>query len=53
MEFIAYVYLFLLVFTALFIVVVVTVEKNVKEDTSFMKWWRKHVIDKYPYDEDL
>ena len=53
MEFIAYVYLFLLVFTALFITIIIIVEKNVEEDTSFMKWWRKHVVGKYPYDNDL
>ena len=53
MEWMAFIYLFLLSFTAIFIIVAIIVENNVSEDKPFKKWWRKHIIGIYPEDKDL
>lgn len=53
MTILAYIYLFLITSTALFILTAVVVEKHVSEDSKFMKWWRKHVISPAPDDIDI
>ena len=49
----AYIYLFLFSLTAIFFAVAVFVEKNVPEESNFMKWWRKHVIGNAPDNVDI
>ena len=49
----AYIYLALFISTALFFVAATIIEKHVPEESSFMIWWRKHVIGKAPQDMDI
>lgn len=53
MSILAYIFLGLLSFSAIFIAVAVIVEKNFSEDHPVMKWWRKHVIGIAPDDWDI
>lgn len=53
MKILAFIWVILMSIGALFIFVAVIVEKNIKEGTPFMKWWRKHVIGNAPDDYDL
>jgi hypothetical protein len=49
----AYIYLGLLVFSALFFIVGIVIEKNFSEDTKIMRWWRKHIVGIAPNDWDI
>lgn len=49
----AYIYLGLLVLSALFFILGIVIEKNFTEDTKVMKWWRKHVVGIAPNDWDI
>ena len=51
MKIFAYIFLFFLTFTALFIVVAGIIEKNFDESHPVKKWWRRNVI--APDPEDL
>lgn len=53
MKYLGYIYLGFLIFTAVFLIVAVVIEKNFKEDSKIMKWWRKHVIGIAPDDMDI
>jgi len=44
MKIFAYIYFFLLGFTALFILVAGIIEKNFDESHPIKKWWRRNVI---------
>ena len=50
MKIFAYIYFFLLGFTALFILVAGIIEKNFDESHPIKKWWRRNVIATYPED---
>ena len=43
---IAYIWIFFIVFTSVFFMSMIIVEKNIDENSRFGKWWRKHIIDK-------
>ena len=51
MVIIAYIWLFFLIFTTLFIISAVVIEKNFEETHPVKKWWRKHMVAPYPYDK--
>lgn len=53
MKIFAYIYLVLFISTALFFFVATIVEKHVPEESTFMKWWRKHIIGKAPQNMDI
>jgi hypothetical protein len=50
MKIFAYIYFFLLGFTALFILVAGIIEKNFDESHPIKKWWRRNVIATDPED---
>jgi hypothetical protein len=50
MKIFAYIYFFLLGFTALFILVAGIIEKNLDESHPIKKWWRRNVIATDPED---
>jgi hypothetical protein len=50
MKIFAYIYFFLLGFTALFILVAGIIEKNLDESNPIKKWWRRNVIGTDPED---
>jgi len=47
----AYLWIIGLLFTTLFIVVAIVVEKNFEESHPVMKWWRRHIVAWDPYDK--
>ena len=49
----AYIWVFCLIITALFIVVAIVIEKNFGESHPVKIWWRKNVIGLLPNDEDI
>lgn len=49
----AYIFFALLFFSVLFILVAGIIEKNFDETHPIKKWWRKHVIDIAPSDDDI
>lgn len=49
----AYIWVFCLMLSVLFILVVGVIEKNFDETHRVKKWWRKHVIGVAPKDIDI
>jgi len=49
----AYIWLFLLTLTVVFIILAGFIEKNFDESHPVKKWWRKHLVAKAPEDIDL
>lgn len=49
----AYIWVFLLAFTVVFIIVAAIIEKNFDETHPVKKWWRKHIIADAPNDIDI
>ena len=41
---IAYIWIFFIIFTSLFFFLMVFVDKRIKEDTPFGKWWRNNIV---------
>lgn len=48
----AYLFIGLLIFSSLFLFVAIVIEKNFSETHPIKKWWRKHVVADYPYEDD-
>jgi len=53
MKIIATILLGSIIFTGVFIVIGVIIEKNFDESHPVKKWWRKHIIDNAPQDIDI
>ena len=41
-----------LIFIFAFFIIEMIVEDKIKDSHPFKKWWRKHVVDEYPYEDD-
>jgi hypothetical protein len=44
MVIIAYIWIFFIIFTSLFFFLIVFIDKRIKENTSFGKWWRNNIV---------
>ena len=44
MVIIAYIWIFFVIFTSLFFFLIVFIDKRIKEDTPFGKWWRNNIV---------
>ena len=53
MSILAYLYVGCFILTGLFIFTAIIVEKYVKDENKFKKWWRNHVIGIAPDDIDI
>lgn len=51
MVILAYIWLFLIISTTLFIIIAGIFENNLEESHPMKKWWIKHIIDLDPYDK--
>ena len=48
---IAYILIFFIVFTSVFFMSMIIVEKNIDENSRFGKWWRNNIIGIEPKDD--
>ena len=51
MVIIAYIWIFFIVFTSVFFMSMIVVEKNIDENSRFGKWWRNNIIGIEPKDD--
>ena len=49
---IPYFFLILLILSCSFIIIAIIIEKKIKDSHPIKKWWKKHVISEYPYEDD-
>lgn len=52
MNVIYYILIGFLIFIFAFFIIETIVEDKIKDSHPFKKWWRKHVVDEYPYEDD-
>ena len=47
-----YLFIGFLIFGSLFFIVEMIIENKIKDSHPFKKWWRKHIVSEYPYEDD-
>ena len=52
MVILAYMWIIGLFVMGLGMIIAIVIEKNFDESHPVKKWWRKHIVDTYPYDND-
>ena len=48
----AYIWIFFIIFTSFSFFLIVFVEKRIDENSKFGKWWRRHIVDLEPKDDN-
>jgi len=49
---ISYLFIGFLIFSSVFFILAMIVETKIEDSHPFKKWWRKHVVAEYPYEDD-
>jgi hypothetical protein len=48
----SFLFIVCLIFIFAFFIIETIIEDKIEDSHPFKKWWRKHIVDEYPYEDD-